>query len=138
MKQNISASNLPVFLKSNYLILIEIPIIVVLGVASKLYRGPFRLWLNNSLGGVFYVIFFILLFSLFVTKRNILKVSIIVLLATSALEVMQLWKPPFLQIIRSTFLGATFLGNTFVPSDFIYYIIGAIAGYFLTKALKRN
>jgi hypothetical protein len=130
--------NLQGFLKSNYLILIEIPIIVILGFASKLYRGPGRLWLNNSLGGVFYVVFFILLFSLFVKKRNILKVSIIVLSTTSALEFLQLWKPPFLQMIRSTFIGVTFLGNTFVATDFIYYLIGAIAGFFLTYTSKRD
>ncbi len=125
-------------LKANYMILIELPIVTALGFISKLYKGIGHEWANNSLGGVFYVIFFILVFSLIVSKKKIWIISILVLLITSLLECLQLWKPPFLQLIRSTFIGASLLGTTFVPSDFIYYVIGAISGYILAYNLKRE
>jgi hypothetical protein len=138
LKQDTLNSIFPKFLKSNYLVLLELPIVIILGFLSKLYRGPYHLWLNNSLGGVFYVIFFILLFSLAVPKKRVLFVSLLVLIGTSGLEFLQLWHPPFLEAIRGTFIGVTILGNTFVPSDFIYYFIGGVSGFFLTKALKRS
>ncbi len=138
LKQNTLKSILPDTLKANYLILIEIPIVVILGLLSKFYPGPYREWVNNSLGGVFYVVFFILIFALFARKNRIWLVSLSVLLVTSGLEFLQLWQPPFLQAIRSTFIGRTLIGTTFVPSDFSYYVIGAVLGYILAYNLKKE
>ena len=54
-----------------------------------------------------------------------------VLVITCALETMQLWKAPFLEAVRSTFIGRTVLGTTFVWWDFPHYVIGAAAAWLL-------
>ena len=41
-----------------------------------------------------------------------------VLAVTFALEFLQLWKPPFLQAVRSTFLGHVLIGSSFSWFDF--------------------
>ena len=117
--------------------LLLIIIIVPLGFATKFYNGWGEDWINNSLGGVLYVIFWCLVVYFLKPKLKPGNIAIGVLLVTSFLEVLQLWHPPFLQRIRSTFLGVTILGNSFVFSDFGYYIVGAMIAYFILKQLGK-
>ena len=51
-----------------------------------------------------------------------------VVLVTCGLEFLQLWHPPWLQAIRSTFLGASLLGTSFSWWDFPAYVVGAGVG----------
>jgi hypothetical protein len=60
-----------------------------------------------------------------------------VLAITCALEVLQLWHPPFLQAIRSTFAGRALIGTTFVWWDFIYYIVAAAVSPALARLAVR-
>jgi hypothetical protein len=53
-----------------------------------------------------------------------------VLAITCVLEFLQLWHPPFLQLIRNTFIGRTILGSYFTWSDFPYYFLGSGIGWF--------
>ncbi|MGP8243973.1 MAG: hypothetical protein ACLQVN_05585 [Bryobacteraceae bacterium] len=41
-------------------VLISLLVLVPVGFYSKFYRGPVREWVNDSLGGTFYVIFWCL------------------------------------------------------------------------------
>ncbi len=112
-------------------------LLVPIGFYSKFYNGIAKNWVNNSLGGVFYVMFFAFVFSIIFSKTNITKISIIVGIATSILEILQLWKPPFLELIRSNFFGRTLLGNSFTYSDFVYYLIGTILAIISLKLLAK-
>ena len=112
-------------------------VLVPVGFYTKLYIGPAKNWINDSLGGVFYELFWMLLLWLFFPKISIIKNAIIVFLYTSILEFLQLWHPPFLNSLRSHFIGVTILGNSFVPSDFFYYLFGCIIGYFVLTYLAR-
>jgi Protein of unknown function (DUF2809) len=113
-------------------------IIVPLGFATKFYNGWGEAWINNSLGGVLYVIFWCLVVFILKTKIKPKNIVIGVLLVTSFLETLQLWHPPFLQRLRSSFIGVTILGNSFVFSDFGYYIVGAIIAYCILKKLGKT
>jgi len=44
----------------------------------------------------------------------LLRIAVVVTLATCGLELLQLWQPPWLTEIRSTKFGAALLGTTFV------------------------
>ncbi|NJK39537.1 MAG: DUF2809 domain-containing protein [Oscillatoriales cyanobacterium RM2_1_1] len=62
------------------------------------------------------------------------KVAVWVFIITCILEVLQLWKPPFLQAIRATLMGRLLLGTSFSLWDFLYYALGcAIAWGYLRQ-----
>jgi hypothetical protein len=114
---------------------LSLAVIVPIGFYSKLYRGPGARWANDSLGGVFYVVFWCLVFSWFRPRWPPVRIAAIVLAATCGLEFLQLYHPPLLELLRSTFLGATILGTTFEWSDFPYYFLGAALGWIWLKQL---
>lgn len=118
-------------------LLLSILIIIPIGFYSKFYEGPARTWVNNSLGGFFYEIFWILLLALILPKTRPVVIAFSVFIFTSVLEIMQLWHPPVLEYFRSFFLGKTILGNCFVWSDFLYYFVGSVAGFFWIRAIKK-
>ncbi|MCG6912817.1 DUF2809 domain-containing protein [bacterium BMS3Abin03] len=117
--------------------MIFIFIIVPIGFYSKFYSGPAKDWVNNSLGGVLYEIFWCLLVFMFFVNIKIWKITLSVFIATCILEILQLWHPPFLELIRSYFIGRTILGTSFSWFDFIYYFIGCGIGYLLLNRLQR-
>jgi Protein of unknown function (DUF2809) len=113
-----------------FLTFVSMIIVTVVGFWSKFYTGPVHQWLNNSLGGALYEIFWCLFFFGFFPRKNaIAPISIGVLVVTSALEALQLWKTPILDAMRATVVGRLLLGTTFVWSDFFYYAIGCLIGW---------
>ncbi|MBD2484869.1 DUF2809 domain-containing protein [Planktothrix sp. FACHB-1365] len=118
------------------IILISLIALIPIGLASKFYKGPFDVWLNNSVGGVFYEMFWVLLVVLINPILSPGWVAFWVFIVTSILEFAQLWKPPFLEVIRTTLLGRLLLGTTFSWWDFPYYIIGCGLAWLGLKYLK--
>lgn len=112
-------------------------IITPLGFASKFYTGVYFNWINNSLGGILYVIFWCLVIFLFFPKLSSYFIAILVFLATSLLELTQLLSYPVLENFRSYFLGRTLIGTSFTFSDFPYYFIGAIIGILILEFIKK-
>ena len=110
-------------------------IIIPIGFATKLYSGPGKDWVNNSLGGVFYEMFWCLFIYYVFIKLKHWKIAISVFIATSVIEIIQLWHPPFLEYIRRYFLGRVLLGTTFSWYDFIYYFIGCGISFLLMRRL---
>ncbi|MDP8220307.1 MAG: DUF2809 domain-containing protein [Candidatus Stygibacter frigidus] len=114
--------------------LAELFITILLGFALKYYPGPGSKLFNNSLAGIAYVIFWCLLFKLIFPHAVSFKIVISVTLITCLLEFAQLWHPPFLNYLRSLWLGKILLGTTFNISDFPYYILGGFTGWLLIKS----
>ncbi len=112
-------------------------LITPLGFYTKFYSGPAATWVNDSLGGVFYEIFWCLLVFLFFTNAKAWVITTSVFTVTSLLEVLQLWHPEFLEFIRSYFIGRTLLGTSFNLYDFIYYFIGSGIGYLILTRLEK-
>ena len=117
--------------------LIALLIIIPLGLLTKFYNGSGAAWANNSLGGVFYEIFWCLLIFLIFAKFKPVLIATAVFLITCALEFSQLWKPEFLEILREYFFVRTVIGNSFTWSDFPYYFIGSLAGFAMLVMIKR-
>jgi hypothetical protein len=114
------------YLKKRKWILLSLALLIPLGLLTKMYEGPGGEWVNNSLGGVLYVIFWTLLCSLLFPVAKPCRIAGVVLLVTCMLEVVQLWHPPFLETVRSTFIGVTLLGNSFSWLDFPHYMLGSL------------
>ena len=112
--------------------------LVAIGLASKFYQGPLAFWVNNSFSSLFYEMFWIFLVIFIWLRLSPGWVAFWVFIVTSALEFMQLWKPPFLQAIRSTLIGRLLLGTTFVWGDFLYYLIGCVLGWLILRSLKAK
>lgn len=111
--------------------------LIPLGFATKFYTGPFASWVNNSLGGIFYEIFWCLVIFFIYPSLKSHLIALIVFIVTSALEFTQLWHAPFLEQIRESFIGRTLIGTSFTWTDFPYYAIGCVVGYFLLKLISR-
>lgn len=124
--------------KERVRILISLCVIVPVGFYSKFYTGFGANWINNSLGGFFYEIFWCLAIFLFSEKIKPWKIAAVVLLITCGLEILQLWHPAFLEFLRSYFIGRTVLGTTFSWSDFPYYFMGAAAGWLWMRLLNPD
>jgi hypothetical protein len=117
--------------------ILSLIVLVVAGFLSKFYEGPFQVWANNSLAGLFYVVFWCVLASLLLSRVHPLKIVIGVLVVTCFLECLQLWHPPLLESLRRPFLGRALLGTSFVWSDFPYYLIGSAIGWVWVVWLQR-
>ena len=100
-----------------------------LGLYSKVYAGPAAAWVNDFLGGVFYVLFGCLLGFWFLPRAKPWRIALAVLMVTCLLEFLQRWHPPWLEGLRSVWLGQILLGTTFAGSDFPYDFIGAGLGW---------
>lgn len=116
--------------------MLSILIITPIGFASKFYRGPAAAWVNDSLGGAFYVIFWCLVGLLLFPNGKPWKIAAVVLTITCLLEFLQLWHPHFLEWIRGHFIGATILGTSFAWSDFPYYVLGSAVGWLWLRQIK--
>jgi hypothetical protein len=114
-------------------------IITPLGFAFKFYPGPGNVWFNNHGAGLLYEIFWILAaFLFFPSRRSADRIPVYVFLATSILEWLQLWHPPLLEMIRSTFPGRALIGTTFVWWDFPHYVLGCFIGWIWTRILLHR
>jgi len=125
------------FSKQRLLIILLLIVIVPIGFFTKFYSGPAQDWISNSVGGLFYEIFWCLVLYFLFPKTRILLLAMIVFLTTCFLEFMQLWHPSFLEYLRNNFIGRTILGNAFNWMDFPYYIVGSFLGYVLLKFISK-
>jgi hypothetical protein len=123
--------------KRNLYGIIVLCAITLLGFYSKMYSGPGFGWVNNSLSGILYELFWCLLFFLLRPRTRTFHIVITVFIVTCALECMQLWHPPVLEFVRKSFIGRTLIGTTFVWSDFFYYLVGCSLGYFGLINLRK-
>jgi hypothetical protein len=103
--------------------------LVPVGLASKFYAGPGAWWSRAYLGGVLYEVFWCLAAFLLWPRARLWVIAAWVLAVTSALEVLQLWHPAWLQALRASFLGAALLGATFAWWDFACYGLGVLLAW---------
>lgn len=124
--------------KNRIIHLISITPIILIGLYTKWYNGPAASWVNDNVGGLFYVVFWCLALSLIIRRVKPGIIAVSVLVATCGLEFLQLWHPAPLVLIRSTFIGRTVLGTSFSWSDFPYYGLGALASWLWLRMLRQK
>lgn len=123
--------------KQRGLAALSLVVLTPLGLFSKFYSGPAADWVNNSLVGVWYVIFWCLCGIFFFERGKPWQIAVVVLVATCVVEFLQLWHPPWLEWLRSFFMGRVVLGTGFTWSDFPYYFIGAGLGWVWLRQLQK-
>lgn len=113
-----------------------------LGLASKFVinfsLAPWAKWVNDSAGDILYQIFWLLILIFIWPNFAPRQIAVAVFCISSVLEFLQLWHPPVLEAIRSTFAGRLLIGTTFSWSDFFYYFLGSLLGYLWLQYLKRK
>ena len=114
-------------------IVVALLAVTAFGLAMKFYPGPGRWWVNHF--GPASVFFMLLAFLVVPRRRAVTPIAVGVCAATCALEFLQLWKPPWLEAARSTFLGECLLGDSFSWWDLPAYPIGCLLGWFLLQWL---
>jgi hypothetical protein len=97
------------FNTSTLLKLSLIIILVPIGLLTKVYSGIGNEFVTNYLGGVIYVVFFIVLASLVFPKARPIKISLIVLCITCLLEFSQLIHTSSLELFRKFFICRAFV-----------------------------
>ncbi len=121
------------------LVVFSLLLIIPLGFTFKFYSGPGNWWFNNYGAGVLYEIFWILLaFLVFHSKCSANLIPVYVFVVTCILEFLQLWHPPFLEMIRSSFLGSALIGTTFEWWDFPHYVYGCLIGWIWIRLLLKG
>lgn len=110
-------------------------ILVPLGFATKWYVGPGEAWFHHYAGGVIYEWFWIFLLLAVRPGWGAGRVATGVLAATTGLEFLQLWHPPWLEQLRAGWLGQALLGTTFSWWDIPHYAVGCYSGYWLVRWL---
>jgi len=123
--------------KQRLLIFLLLIVIVPIGIYTKFYTGPANDWVSNSMGGLIYEIFWCLVVSLFFPLIKPGKIAFWVFITTCLLEFLQLLHHPFLEVLRSNFIGRTVFGNSFNWMDFPYYVAGSISGWYLLKIIRK-
>lgn len=110
---------------------------IVLGLLTR----PLKRY-NDALGsalgdGLWAAMVYLLLGVLFprLAPRRLLGAA---LLTASAVEVSQLWHPPWLDTLRHTALGALAIGGSFSQGDLLYYALGIVVGHLLLKNSVRS
>jgi hypothetical protein len=113
-------------------------VVVPLGFAMKVYTGPGAAWAADYAAGFFYVVFWVFLFLSAFPDSSPGIVTLWVLGITCALEGLQLWHPPFLEAVRSTFAGRALVGTTFAWWDFAYYGFAAVTAPILARLIRSR
>jgi hypothetical protein len=119
-------------------LLVILLILIPSGLATKWFHGTGAWWVNNYLGGVLYELFWCLVALFFWPRASAIKISFWVFVCTDLLEILQLWNPEFLAVVRSTFVGKTLIGTTFAWLDFPHYLVGCIIGWYMMKKIKGS
>jgi hypothetical protein len=119
-------------------LLIGMILIIPLGYSVRFATGLGSPVFQDVFGSIAYQILLMFLFAFFYPRVNLVKVAIGVFILSSAIELLQLWQPPFLQAIRATWAGRVLLGNTFLLADFPPYAIGSFIGWLGLKRLRRR
>jgi hypothetical protein len=125
------------FSTKRLILLLSLMLITPLGFLTKFYTGPADTWINNSLGGLLYEIFWCSVFAFIFVRSRPVKIATWVLIITCILEFLQLWHPSFLKYLRANFIGRTILGNSFNWTDFPYYFVGSFLGYLLLVGINK-
>jgi hypothetical protein len=125
------------FLKVRIISLIALVALSIVGFWMwKCYRGWGQYWIKDYISGIVYVmILSVGLFAVLPSRKNVLRIPLVIFVLTCGLEFLQLYQPPILQAFRKTLIGAALIGTSFVPLQFPFYIVGALCSYLLLKLI---
>jgi hypothetical protein len=128
------------FVKKRIRVFLYLVIAGLLGFGIwRYYRGTAENWVRFYLPDILYVVFWSLIFYfVWPSRANIVRIPVIVFIATCILEFLQLCKPAFLQQLRATLIGAAILGTDFIWLQFLFYALGLAASILLLAKIGER
>ena len=113
-------------------------LVFITALYTKAYTGDYQLIVNNHVGGLFYVMFGSLAFSMILPRWKHRNQVLLALAVTSLLELVQWMQIPFMVELARYKPFAYVFGNSYNPLDFVYYVIGAVLGMGLLMLVKES
>ena len=124
--------------KEHYLKSALLLFLILIGILTTFYNGFGFEFVHNHLGGVIYVVFWILFFSNIFPKYTPIKMSILVFIVTTIIEFTQLIHVHILDKFREHFLFRALFGSIFNMGDFIWYLLGVVIGCLVLKSISKK
>ena len=113
-------------------------LIFISAIYTKSYTGELQLIINNHIGGIFYVVFGSLGFSILFPRFSLFMPVLMATSATCFLEFVQWFRFPFMVELTQHKIFAYLFGNSFNPADFIYYGIGAVSALLVLWFIRES
>lgn len=117
-------------------LVVGIVILIPLGLATKAYGGPGAAWVRDYSGDILFEMLWMAVISFGWPRLSPNRIAGGVFGVTAAIELLQLWQPPWLMAIRTTLPGKLLLGTVFSGWDFLYYAIGCLIGWLGLRYLR--
>jgi len=112
--------------------------VLITAFYTKSYTGDFQMLINNHMGGIFYVLFGSLAFSVLLPRMKMIFPVILATSGTCILEFVQWFRFPFMVELTRIKAFAYLFGNSFNPSDFIFYGLGSVLALLVLWAIREN
>ena len=108
------------------------------GLASREFNNILPVWVNNYAGDTLWALMVFLLFGFLFSNFSSLKIAVIALIFSYAIEISQLYHAPWIDAIRSNRIGGLVLGFGFLWSDLVCYSVGILVGFFFEKLFSKK
>ena len=122
-------------LRIKYFLLIGV--IIILGLLSRRFT-VFPMWIGDVLWAT--MVYFMVRF--FFVRPPIIRIALISIIISYAIEFSQLYKAEWIDSLRNTFLGQKILGDTFFWGDLLAYtagiLLGVVIDIFITKKILEK
>jgi hypothetical protein len=113
-------------------------LVFISAIYTKKYSGEFQLIINNHIGGIFYVLFGSLGFSVLFPRMRMIMPVLMATAATCILEFIQWFRFPVMVELTENKAFAYLFGNSFNPADFVYYGAGAVTALLVLWFIREN
>lgn len=113
-------------------------LIIPIGLATRKMPHLFHPFIAAYGGDTLWAAMFVFLFRAIWPTTILWKVVLYSYLLTVAIEVSELYHAPWLDRIRSTFLGKMLLGWGFLWSDLVCYLIGIIFAWLIATLVDKQ
>jgi hypothetical protein len=111
---------------------------IILGLASRRYAHAIPSFMAEYAGDTLWAAMVFFGLALLLPKRSTCALAVSALAVAFAVEFSQLYHVPWLDAIRSTWLGALVLGQGFLWSDLVCYTVGVAAAVMVDKTLPSR
>jgi hypothetical protein len=113
-------------------------LVLITALYTKEYKGEYQVLINTKLGGIFYVLFSSLMFSVLFKRLAPAFAVLLALGLTSLLEFIQYFRFPFMLNLANHKVFAYLFGTSFSWHDFTYYFVGAAIALLLLMLLRTS
>lgn len=113
-------------------------LVIITALYTKEYRGEYQGMINNHIGGILYVLFGSLFFSVVFPLLKPYWPVVLAFGITCLLEFIQYFRFPFMVELTKTKAMAYLFGNSFNWTDFGYYAMGSILGFLVLLLLNHK